>query len=156
MHNFIFSLTWHQMGVDVVKVVNNASLGETDWSKFSSSMRQTGLMLLMLYTPVGDTNWALPEKRGAWPQHIQDVYKVQLLVKRWKEGENRWTGISCGKDLTGWQEHKTVTASHIKMNTVVYGIMKLVPFRINVMLPSSELNCLWSYGLHYLGFSPST
>jgi len=53
------------MGVDVVKVVNNASLGETDWSKFSSSMRQTGLMLLMLYTPVGDTNWALPEKRGA-------------------------------------------------------------------------------------------
>jgi hypothetical protein len=34
MHNFILSLTRQQMGVDAVKVVNNASLAETDWSKF--------------------------------------------------------------------------------------------------------------------------
>jgi hypothetical protein len=33
MHNFMLSLTRHQMGVDAVKVVNNASLGETDCSK---------------------------------------------------------------------------------------------------------------------------
>jgi hypothetical protein len=89
MHSFMLSLTRHQMSLDAVTVLSTAP----HYGKRTAASSKADLMLLMLYTPVGDTNWAL--------QHIQDVCKVQLLVKRWKERENLWTGVSCRRDLIG-------------------------------------------------------